>query len=320
MTVKPSGLTTHDVASGEKLIDVSIYRISYCSADATFDRVVAFIATNKNETMECHAFLTSKKKIAQAAALTISQAFTIAFEKWESSKTSSGKSCSPSKEKENKNDSCAQLIDLDSSFEESMVANSSSSDSGVFTNGTVTINNGLSSPPPVYGRRNSPPLSNGTKITKGSSSSFMTTHENPSPFDVDLDDSFSRLAESRSCLNNNKTSVTSSESAKIESSPFETNSATGDLTAFEVTTLTTGTKSTTIASVNKTNPFALDSFNSSHFSGNSNGLVLPNNLQSLDIDDQEFNQLFSSTARRSTGFTQESEKDFFAEKDDLFSL
>lgn len=76
-----------DVSNGNVDIDVSIYRISYCSADATFERVVAFIATNKNETLECHAFLTSKRKIAQAAALTISQAFTIAFEKWQESKS-----------------------------------------------------------------------------------------------------------------------------------------------------------------------------------------------------------------------------------------
>lgn len=89
LQVKPSGLTATDVSNGNVDIDVSIYRISYCSADATFDRVIAFIATNKNETLECHAFLTSKRKIAQAAALTISQAFTIAFEKWQESKSKS---------------------------------------------------------------------------------------------------------------------------------------------------------------------------------------------------------------------------------------
>jgi low density lipoprotein receptor adapter protein 1 len=87
LTVKPSGISTRDVVTGERHLDVSIYRISYCSADATYDRVVAFIATNKNETLECHAFLTSKKKVAQAAALTISQAFTIAFEKWKTTKS-----------------------------------------------------------------------------------------------------------------------------------------------------------------------------------------------------------------------------------------
>ena len=37
-----------------------LIRISYCSADATFDHVFAFIATNRDNTMECHAFLCPK--------------------------------------------------------------------------------------------------------------------------------------------------------------------------------------------------------------------------------------------------------------------
>ena len=47
---------------------VSIYRISYCSADATYDRVFAFISTNRNETLECHAFLCPKRKMVRNAA------------------------------------------------------------------------------------------------------------------------------------------------------------------------------------------------------------------------------------------------------------
>jgi hypothetical protein len=39
------------------------FRISYCSADATHDHVFAFIATNSNETLECHAFLCPKRKM-----------------------------------------------------------------------------------------------------------------------------------------------------------------------------------------------------------------------------------------------------------------
>ncbi|CAL1273894.1 unnamed protein product [Larinioides sclopetarius] len=86
LTVNPKGIVTRDLSTGEKHLDFSIYRISFCSADANYDRVVAFIGTNKNETLECHAFLCSKRKIAQAAALTISQAFNIAFELWERAK------------------------------------------------------------------------------------------------------------------------------------------------------------------------------------------------------------------------------------------
>ncbi|GFY47449.1 low density lipoprotein receptor adapter protein 1 [Trichonephila inaurata madagascariensis] len=92
MGFSPGGLST-----GEKHLDFSIYRISFCSADASYDRVVAFIGTNKNETLECHAFLCSKRKVAQAAALTISQAFNIAFELWERAKeeksSQNGKEC-----------------------------------------------------------------------------------------------------------------------------------------------------------------------------------------------------------------------------------
>ncbi|XP_035230932.1 low density lipoprotein receptor adapter protein 1-A-like [Stegodyphus dumicola] len=83
LTVNPKGIVTRDLSTGEKHLDFSIYRISFCSADANYDRVVAFIGTNKNETLECHAFLCSKRKVAQAAALTISQAFNIAFDLWE---------------------------------------------------------------------------------------------------------------------------------------------------------------------------------------------------------------------------------------------
>ena len=48
---------------------LSISRISYCSADATYDRVFAFIATNKNETLECHAFLCPKRKMVSSSII-----------------------------------------------------------------------------------------------------------------------------------------------------------------------------------------------------------------------------------------------------------
>lgn len=87
ITIKPVGISAKDSNTGEQVFNLSIYRISYCSADANYDRVVAFIATNANETHECRAFLTSKRKIAQAMALTISQAFNIAFDKWKQIKS-----------------------------------------------------------------------------------------------------------------------------------------------------------------------------------------------------------------------------------------
>jgi len=71
-----------DLETGNVLFDFSIYRISYCSADAIFSHVFAFITVNTDETMECHAFLCRKKKIAQAATMTIAQAFNLAFVSW----------------------------------------------------------------------------------------------------------------------------------------------------------------------------------------------------------------------------------------------
>lgn len=90
ITVSPKGISTREMATGELLHDVSIYRISFCSADASFDRVVAFIGTHSNEVMECHAFLCAKRRVAQAAALTISQAFQVAYQAWQGSRQVTG--------------------------------------------------------------------------------------------------------------------------------------------------------------------------------------------------------------------------------------
>ncbi|XP_016118711.1 low density lipoprotein receptor adapter protein 1-like [Sinocyclocheilus grahami] len=62
-------------------------RISYCTADKMHDKVFAFITQNQqNETLECHAFLCAKRKVAQAVTLTVAQAFKVAFEFWEVAK------------------------------------------------------------------------------------------------------------------------------------------------------------------------------------------------------------------------------------------
>lgn len=66
-----------EVCASHPMCSGTACRISFCSADASFDRVVAFIGTHSNEVMECHAFLCAKRRVAQAAALTISQAFQV---------------------------------------------------------------------------------------------------------------------------------------------------------------------------------------------------------------------------------------------------
>ncbi|XP_059810535.1 low density lipoprotein receptor adapter protein 1b [Hypanus sabinus] len=87
LTVSPRGIILHDGTSNELIENVSIYRISYCTADKVHDKVFAYIAQSQlNETLECHAFLCTKKKLAQAVTLTVAQAFKIAFEFWQAAK------------------------------------------------------------------------------------------------------------------------------------------------------------------------------------------------------------------------------------------
>jgi len=82
LTISLQGIRMVNCATGDTHLEFSIYRISYCSADATYDHVFNFIATNSNNTMECHAFLCKKRKMAQSATLTIAQAFNLAYSYW----------------------------------------------------------------------------------------------------------------------------------------------------------------------------------------------------------------------------------------------
>ncbi|XP_043074150.1 low density lipoprotein receptor adapter protein 1a isoform X2 [Puntigrus tetrazona] len=87
LKVSPQGIVLCDSVSNQLIENISIYRISYCTADKTHDKVFAFIAQNQqNETLECHAFLCAKRKVAQAVTLTVAQAFRVAFEFWEVAK------------------------------------------------------------------------------------------------------------------------------------------------------------------------------------------------------------------------------------------
>ncbi|XP_011506594.1 PREDICTED: low density lipoprotein receptor adapter protein 1-like [Ceratosolen solmsi marchali] len=83
LAVSLRGIRMTDLATDEDQLRVSIYRISYCSADGAHDHVFAFIATNPNETLECHAYLCPKRKVAQTVTLTVAQAFNRAYELWQ---------------------------------------------------------------------------------------------------------------------------------------------------------------------------------------------------------------------------------------------
>ncbi|XP_017276487.1 low density lipoprotein receptor adapter protein 1a isoform X1 [Kryptolebias marmoratus] len=92
LKVSPQGVVVSDRSTNKLLENVSIYRISYCTVDKLHHKVFAYIAQNTlNGTLECHAYLCSKRKVAQAVALTVAQAFTVAFELWQVAKEEKGK-------------------------------------------------------------------------------------------------------------------------------------------------------------------------------------------------------------------------------------
>ncbi|XP_055685033.1 low density lipoprotein receptor adapter protein 1-like [Lutzomyia longipalpis] len=104
LSVSPKGIEVYDPVSGETQQQVSVYRISYCSADATHDHVFAFVSSldHRDATssfgecsssssqssdapviLECHAFLCPKRKVAQEVALTVARSFGRAYELWQ---------------------------------------------------------------------------------------------------------------------------------------------------------------------------------------------------------------------------------------------
>nr|XP_023410051.1 low density lipoprotein receptor adapter protein 1 [Loxodonta africana] len=64
LKVSPRGIILTDSITNQLIENVSIYRISYCTADKMHDKVFAYIAQSQHsETLECHAFLCTKRKM-----------------------------------------------------------------------------------------------------------------------------------------------------------------------------------------------------------------------------------------------------------------
>lgn len=112
VSVSPKGIEVNDQVTGETLHQISIYRISYCSADANYGNVFAFVSSSNLDFSDsydlnisdpssssstssstspspvpdgplvCHVFLCPKRKIAQAMAMTVAKSFERAFEIW----------------------------------------------------------------------------------------------------------------------------------------------------------------------------------------------------------------------------------------------
>lgn len=90
LTVCPKGIESFDAMTGETVHEVSIYKISYCSADAMHSNVFAFIGgkdteNGNDEKLTCYAFLCPKRKIAHKLTLTVAKNFERAHELWQSS-------------------------------------------------------------------------------------------------------------------------------------------------------------------------------------------------------------------------------------------
>ncbi|XP_055599402.1 low density lipoprotein receptor adapter protein 1-like [Uranotaenia lowii] len=103
LSISPKGIEILDQITGEAIQKVSIYNISYCSADASHDHVFAFAAITQSPEAEvkemcfrkevhevdfegplvCYAFLCQKRKMAQTVTLTVARSFERAYQIWQ---------------------------------------------------------------------------------------------------------------------------------------------------------------------------------------------------------------------------------------------
>uniref|UniRef100_A0A2A4JDH7 PID domain-containing protein n=1 Tax=Heliothis virescens TaxID=7102 RepID=A0A2A4JDH7_HELVI len=87
LNISPRGIVVSDYDSQENVISVSIYRISYCSADAANARVFAVVegkpAGGSSENHVVHVFVCTRRKHARALALSLAHAFNDAYQEWQ---------------------------------------------------------------------------------------------------------------------------------------------------------------------------------------------------------------------------------------------
>ncbi|XP_077193761.1 low density lipoprotein receptor adapter protein 1 isoform X2 [Paroedura picta] len=177
LKVSPRGIILSDSITNEPIENISIYRISYCTADKAHDKVFAYIAQSQhNETLECHAFLCTKRKMAQAVTLTVAQAFKVAFEFWQASK----------EEKEKR-----ERAMLEGEGASSRNSENSDSPKGLASTGNLLdLENFAKTPLSV--NTNSVPSDDGIFQAPSSENNNIVW-----AMDDGLDEAFSRLAESR---------------------------------------------------------------------------------------------------------------------------
>lgn len=159
LKISPNGIALNDSVTNKLLENVSIYRISYCTVDKLHDKVFAYIAQNTlNGTLECHAYLCSKRKVAQAVALTVAQAFTVAFELWQVAKEEKGKRAKSGSAGESSNSSHSERSNSLGSLKGTDVATDNlldfdDSENVLETNGNVEVEQ-LDNQPPQESNNN----------------------------------------------------------------------------------------------------------------------------------------------------------------------
>ncbi|XP_029569575.1 low density lipoprotein receptor adapter protein 1-B isoform X1 [Salmo trutta] len=182
LKVSPRGIILHDYASNQLIENVSIYRISYCTADKMHDKVFAYIAqSQQNETLECHAYLCTKRKVAQAVTLTVAQAFRVAFEFWQAAKEDKEKRVKSGSDGEGASSSQSESSASLGSLKGGEVATGNLLDLAEGANMTLVHSGTKESEPDPFMVRN------------------HSTENNNTVWELEdgLDEAFSRLAESR---------------------------------------------------------------------------------------------------------------------------
>jgi low density lipoprotein receptor adapter protein 1 len=108
LAISPKGIEIIDPVTGDTIQQISIYKISFCSVEKSFQDVFAFVASNiekepnmkttsfmpscssatkleaiEEEQLVCYAFMCQKRKVAQKMALTVARAFERAYQIWQ---------------------------------------------------------------------------------------------------------------------------------------------------------------------------------------------------------------------------------------------
>lgn len=111
ISISPKGIEAYDIASDERIIQIAIYKISYCSVDAAHDTIFSFVSSSADGIEEennfqnnqfgspdsptgqlestsideegdlvLHAFQCNKRKLAHKVTMSVARAFERAFQ------------------------------------------------------------------------------------------------------------------------------------------------------------------------------------------------------------------------------------------------